>query len=184
MIQVINRCAQRWVSSEIGIRKSEVTREVYRKMIGLGINSRRDRHRQNMGRNVAPSAFVKRRMKTTRHHYARNALGVCGLLFAARIGKAQTHASDLAAYNALIVAPVGALPALALDDGHARPDRRSSCRELRPMALRLRRRHSPQRWSHTIPSPRIVQHIQSRRPVRICRRAVVIARGGRRAECH
>jgi hypothetical protein len=75
------------------------------------------------GRNVAPSAFVKRRMKTTRHHYARNALGVCGLLFAARIGKAQTHASDLAAYNALIVAPVGALPALALDDGHARPDR-------------------------------------------------------------
>ncbi|MEO7083632.1 MAG: hypothetical protein ABI442_17690 [Gemmatimonadaceae bacterium] len=57
-----------------------------------------------------------------RQPYARVALGVFLVLGPA--ASAQSH-SDLSAYSALVVSPVGALTPVALDDGRAVPERMS-----------------------------------------------------------
>jgi hypothetical protein len=63
-------------------------------------------------------------MHITRNQYVRTVAGVCALAAAVRAGNAQTR-SELSAYNALIVSPVGALPPTAVDEGRAIPDKAS-----------------------------------------------------------
>jgi hypothetical protein len=68
---------------------------------------------------------IARYLHHRHHQYGRIASGVCALLLAtAQTIEAQSQ-SDLSAYNALIVSPVGGLPPIALDDGRPLPERAS-----------------------------------------------------------